>query len=58
MISLVFCISDGNITCTIPPVKMSQDAVLTCNFPEDLNVTKKDFAIYHYLNNIRGIEIV
>ncbi|PVD21778.1 hypothetical protein C0Q70_17579 [Pomacea canaliculata] len=45
---------EGHITCTIPPVKMSQDAVLTCNFPEDLNVTKKDFAIYHYLNDNRA----
>lgn len=47
----------GNITCTVPPTHMFQDAVLTCNFPEDLNVTKKDFTVYHYLDHNAGMRI-
>ncbi|XP_025112635.1 uncharacterized protein LOC112575182 [Pomacea canaliculata] len=51
-IHIVTVISQGgNITCTVPPTHMFQDAVLTCNFPEDLNVTKKDFTVYHYLDH-------
>ncbi|XP_025112575.1 uncharacterized protein LOC112575157 [Pomacea canaliculata] len=39
---------DDKITCTILPVTPFQDTVLTCHFPEDLSVTKKDFTVYHY----------
>ncbi|XP_025112617.1 uncharacterized protein LOC112575171 isoform X3 [Pomacea canaliculata] len=38
----------GSITCSVSPVEIDQDAVLNCSFPEDLNTTKKDFAVYHY----------
>ncbi|XP_025112578.1 uncharacterized protein LOC112575159 [Pomacea canaliculata] len=36
--------------CDAPPVDYLQDAVLTCNFPEDLSVSKKGFSVYHYFN--------
>ncbi|XP_025112361.1 uncharacterized protein LOC112575050 isoform X1 [Pomacea canaliculata] len=39
---------EGSITCSVPPVEIDQDAVLNCSFPEDLNTTKRDFAVYHY----------
>ncbi|XP_025113449.1 uncharacterized protein LOC112575685 [Pomacea canaliculata] len=45
---------DENITCSVPIVKPLQDTVLTCNFPEDLNVTKKDFSVYHYNNGVNS----
>ncbi|PVD21801.1 hypothetical protein C0Q70_17602 [Pomacea canaliculata] len=34
--------------CTVSPVLPLSDAVLTCYFPEDISVTKKDFTVYHY----------
>ncbi|XP_025113447.1 uncharacterized protein LOC112575683 [Pomacea canaliculata] len=40
---------DDKITCSIPSVERFQDTVLTCHFPEDLSVTKKDFTVYHYV---------
>ncbi|XP_025112599.1 uncharacterized protein LOC112575165 isoform X2 [Pomacea canaliculata] len=40
---------DDKSTCSIPSVKRFQDTVLTCHFPEDLSVTKKDFTVYHYV---------
>ncbi|XP_025112603.1 uncharacterized protein LOC112575166 isoform X2 [Pomacea canaliculata] len=36
------------IRCSVPPVNSLQKTVLTCFFPEDLSVSKKDFTVYHY----------
>lgn len=44
-------VTEDKITCTIPPVAPSHDTVLTCHFPEDLSVTKKDFTIYRYVEH-------
>ncbi|XP_025113293.1 uncharacterized protein LOC112575564 isoform X2 [Pomacea canaliculata] len=49
---------DGKITCTAPSVKPLQEAVLVCHFPEDLSVTKKDFTVYHYANNVSPDAII
>ncbi|XP_025113445.1 uncharacterized protein LOC112575681 [Pomacea canaliculata] len=40
---------DDKSTCSIPSVERFQDTVLTCYFSEDLSVTKKDFTVYHYV---------
>ncbi|XP_025113297.1 uncharacterized protein LOC112575566 [Pomacea canaliculata] len=52
---LVSCLStagvltqDSKITCNATSVKPLEDAVMTCHFPEDLSVSKKDFTVYHY----------
>lgn len=37
------------IRCSVPPVNSLQQTVLTCFFPEDLSVSKKDFTVYHYV---------
>lgn len=47
-------LSEGSITCSVPPVEIDQDAVLNCSFPEDLNTTKRDFAVYHYPDDKGG----
>ncbi|XP_025113586.1 uncharacterized protein LOC112575780 isoform X2 [Pomacea canaliculata] len=39
---------DDKITCSVPPVQLLQKTFLTCHFPEDISVTKKDFNVYHY----------
>ncbi|XP_025111784.1 uncharacterized protein LOC112574756 [Pomacea canaliculata] len=49
---------DGKITCTAPSVRPLQEAVLVCNFPEDLSATKKDFTVYHYANNVSPDAII
>ncbi|XP_025113448.1 uncharacterized protein LOC112575684 [Pomacea canaliculata] len=52
---IALVLSQGeNITCSVPIVEPLQDAVLTCNFPEDLNVTKKDFTVYHYNKGVNS----
>ncbi|XP_025112629.1 uncharacterized protein LOC112575176 [Pomacea canaliculata] len=48
---------EDKITCTIPPVAPSRDTVLTCHFPEDLSVTKKDFTIYRYVEHSNPVFI-
>lgn len=35
--------------CTSMSVAPLEDTTLTCHFPEDLSVTKKDFTVYHYV---------
>ncbi|XP_025113098.1 uncharacterized protein LOC112575439 isoform X2 [Pomacea canaliculata] len=49
---------DDQITCSIPPVELYQDTALTCYFPEDLNVTKKDFSIYHFSTNTKPDAVI
>ncbi|XP_025111794.1 uncharacterized protein LOC112574761 isoform X2 [Pomacea canaliculata] len=49
---------DGQITCSITPVDSGQDIALTCLFPEDLNVTKKDFSVYHYTDDTKPDAVI
>ncbi|XP_025112610.1 uncharacterized protein LOC112575168 isoform X2 [Pomacea canaliculata] len=58
LVILLFCLSfaavsaqEGKTNCSIPPVEEFTNTTLTCHFPEDLGVTKKDFTIYHYVPN-------
>lgn len=46
-----FFAAETKITCSIPSVPPLRDTVLTCHFPEDLSVTKKDFTVYHYVQH-------
>lgn len=54
---LFCCITEGKIDCSIPPVKPNENASLTCLFPEDLNVTKKDFSVYYYTEDFKAGKI-
>lgn len=49
--SIRFTFTEGKTNCSIPSVEEFTNTVLTCHFPEDLGVTKKDFTIYHYVPN-------
>ncbi|XP_025112580.1 uncharacterized protein LOC112575160 isoform X1 [Pomacea canaliculata] len=40
---------DSKMKCTSMSVAPLEDTTLTCHFPEDLSVTKKDFTVYHYV---------
>lgn len=42
------CLVDNKVTCNAPAVRPLEDAVMTCHFPEDLGLTKKDFTVYRY----------
>lgn len=48
----------GNISCKIPPVEPMGATSLTCTFPEDISLSKKDFSVVHTTNNNRPGKIL
>ncbi|PVD26961.1 hypothetical protein C0Q70_12110 [Pomacea canaliculata] len=54
VVLLIACVPancDSSVKCHTPEATLSKEASLTCYFPEDISVSKKDFTVYHYVKH-------